>query len=107
MASPLPPFTEESVNHVPGPKCQRCRRSVPPHKLTKAAGPLAPFETDVPAAGGLQMNDLLHARGLPDANTPVLIRITVIRGMLGAYAAVIDNGTNDPAYYAANLASKQ
>jgi len=27
--------------------------------------------------------------------------------MLGAYAAVIDNGTNDPAYYAANLASKQ
>src|ERR1051326_897270 len=65
------------------------------------------FETDVPAAGGLQMNDLLHARGLPDANTPVLIRITVIRGMLGAYAAVIDNGTNDPAYYAANLASKQ
>jgi len=65
------------------------------------------FETDVPAAGGLQMNDLLHARGLPDANTPVLIRITVVKGMLGAYAAVIDNGTNDPSYYAANLASKQ
>ena len=65
------------------------------------------FQTDVPAAGGLQMNDLLHARGIPDANTPVLIRITVLSGMLGAYAAVIDNGTNDPAYYAANLAAKQ
>ncbi len=65
------------------------------------------FVVDVPASGGMQLNDLLHARGLPDANSPVLIRITVVSGMLGAYAAVIDNGTNDPAYYAASLASKQ
>jgi hypothetical protein len=65
------------------------------------------FTVDVAASGGLQLNDLLHARGLPDANSPVLIRITVMSGMIGAYAAVIDNGTNDPAYYAANLASKQ
>jgi len=65
------------------------------------------FEADVPAAGGMQMNDLLHGRGLPDTNAPVLIRITVLKGMLGAYAAIVDNGTNDPAYFAANLASKQ
>ena len=31
----------------------------------------------------------------------------ILSGMLGAYAAVIDNGTNDPAYYAANLAAKK
>ncbi|HEV2721342.1 MAG TPA: hypothetical protein VG323_15070, partial [Thermoanaerobaculia bacterium] len=65
------------------------------------------FETDVPAAGGMQMNDLLHGRGLPDTNAPVIIRITVMSGMIGAYAAVVDNGTNDPAYFAANLAAKQ
>ena len=65
------------------------------------------FEVDVPAAGGMQMNDIFHARGLPDANTPVLIRITVMKGMIGAYAAVVDNGTNDPAYFAANLAAKE
>jgi hypothetical protein len=65
------------------------------------------FETDVPAAGAMQINDLFHARNLADSGEPVLIRVTVLNGMLGAYGAMVDNGTNDPAYFAANLASKQ
>jgi hypothetical protein len=65
------------------------------------------FETAVPGGGGTQLNDLFHARGLPDSGEPVLLRVTVLNGMLGAYGAMIDNGTNDPAYFAANLASKQ
>jgi hypothetical protein len=36
----------------------------------------------------------------------VLIRVSTIEGMIGAYAAFVDNGTNDPAYVAANLAAK-
>ena len=64
------------------------------------------FEVGIPSAGGMQINDLFHARALPDSAKPVLIRVTTIEGMIGAYAAFVDNGTNDPAYVAANLAAK-
>ncbi|HEY6137261.1 MAG TPA: hypothetical protein VI670_05810 [Thermoanaerobaculia bacterium] len=65
------------------------------------------FEITLPLLGGNQINDLFHARNLPESATPVLLRVTVIEGSVGAYAAVVDNGTNDPAYFAANLAAKQ
>ena len=64
------------------------------------------FEVGLPSAGGMQINDLFHARGLTESTKPVLIRVTTIQGMIGAYAAFVDNGTNDPAYVAANLAAK-
>jgi hypothetical protein len=65
------------------------------------------FDVTLPQLGGNQINDLFHARNLPESATPVLLRVTVIEGAVGAYAAVVDNGTNDPAYFAANLAAKQ
>jgi hypothetical protein len=65
------------------------------------------FDISLPQLGGNQLNDLFHARNLPESATPVLLRVTVIEGGVGAYAAVVDNGTNDPAYFAANLAAKQ
>lgn len=65
------------------------------------------FEVTLPNLGGNQLNDLFHARSLPESAMPVLLRVTVIEGSVGAYAAVVDNGTNDPAYFAANLAAKQ
>jgi hypothetical protein len=65
------------------------------------------FEVTLPGLGGNQINDLFHARNLPESPTPVLLRVTVIQGSVGAYGAVVDNGTNDPAYFAANLAAKQ
>jgi hypothetical protein len=65
------------------------------------------FEITLPSLGGNQINDLFHARNLPESATPVLLRVSVIAGSVGAYAAVVDNGTNDPAYFAANLAAKQ
>ena len=65
------------------------------------------FEVALPLLGGNQINDLFHARNLPESATPVLLRVSVIAGSVGAYAAVVDNGTNDPAYFAANLAAKQ
>jgi len=75
--------------------------------IGKDGATLDSFEAELPAAGAMQINDLFRARNLPESNDPVLIRVTVLNGMLGAYAAVVDNGTNDPAYFAANLASKQ
>jgi hypothetical protein len=65
------------------------------------------FEVSIPSAGGMQINDLFHGRGLPDSGKPVLIRVTTIEGMIGAYLAINDNGTNDPTYFAANLAARQ
>jgi hypothetical protein len=65
------------------------------------------FDVTLPAGGGTQVQDLFHARSLPESGVPVLIRVTSVSGMIGAYAATNDNGTNDPTYVAANLASKQ
>jgi hypothetical protein len=61
----------------------------------------------IPTAGGMQINDLFHGRGLAESTKSVLIRVSTIEGMIGAYAAFVDNGTNDPAYAAANLAAKE
>lgn len=64
------------------------------------------FTMNVPAAGGVQINDIFHARGLGDGPTAALIRVSPISGTIGAYATMNDNGTNDPTYLAANLAAK-
>ncbi len=64
------------------------------------------FETSFQALGGTQLNDVFRARELAMDGTPVLIRITPLQGMIGAYAASLDNDTNDPMYFAANLAAK-
>jgi len=64
------------------------------------------FTMNVPSAGGVQVNDLFHARALGDGPTAALIRVSPITGMIGAYATMNDNGTNDPTYLAANLAAQ-
>jgi hypothetical protein len=62
------------------------------------------FTMNVPSAGGTQINDIFHARGLGDGPTAALIRVSPLSGTIGAYATMNDNGTNDPTYLAANLA---
>ena len=57
----------------------------------------------IPVAGGMQLNDIFHARGLGDGPAAALIRVTPLIGTFAAYATTIDNGTNDPVYLAANL----
>ena len=61
------------------------------------------FETPLPLAGGVQIDDLFHGRGLGDGPPAGLIRISPFGGLVAAYASVIDNGTNDPMYVAAQL----
>ncbi len=67
--------------------------------------PRVTFEENIEAVAGLQLNDVFRKRGLALDGTPVLIRITPLQGMLGAYAAMLDNSTNDSMYFAANLAA--
>jgi len=64
------------------------------------------FETPLPLAGGVQIDDLFHGRGLGDGPPAGLIRISPAGGLVAAYASVIDNGTNDPMYVAAQLAAR-
>jgi hypothetical protein len=65
------------------------------------------FMVNVPSAGGMQIGDVFHERGLGDGPAAALIRITPTSGLIGAYVTVNDNGTNDPTYVAANLAARQ
>ena len=87
----------------PGPRAARAKIEI----IDDGGKSLDSFEVSVPSAGGMQINDLFHGRSLPESTRPVLIRVTTIEGMIGAYAAFVDNGTNDPAYVAANLAAKE
>lgn len=64
------------------------------------------FETPLPLAGGVQIDDLFHGRGLGDGPPAGLVRISPSGGLVAAYAIVIDNGTNDPMYVAAQMAAK-
>lgn len=64
------------------------------------------FTTPLPPGGGIQLNDLFRARGLPENLGPVLIRVSPSGGMVAAYATTIDNGTNDPTYFQAQLAAQ-
>ncbi len=64
------------------------------------------FETPLPLTGGVQIDDLFHGRGLGDGPPAGLLRISPSGGLVAAYATVIDNGTNDPMYVAAELAAR-
>jgi len=64
------------------------------------------FETPVPLAGGIQIDDLFHGRGLGDGPRAGVIRVSPAGGLVAAYASVIDNATNDPLYAPPMLAPK-
>lgn len=64
------------------------------------------FTVDVPSAGGIQINDVFRARNLGETAAAV-IRISPTGDLVGAYATVTDNGTNDSIYLAANLGATE
>lgn len=64
------------------------------------------FTTSVPIAGGVQINDLFRSRNLGDGPPAALIRVSPVSGMIGAWATIIDNGTNDATYLGAQLGAK-
>jgi hypothetical protein len=76
-------------------------------EVIDAAGRTADsFTTPLALGGGVQLNDLFRARGLPENLGPVLIRVSPSGGLVAAYATTIDRGTNDPTYYQAQLAAR-
>jgi hypothetical protein len=73
--------------------------------IDKSGATIDSLDVNIPSAGGMQLNDIFRTRNVPATAGPVLLRITSVDGLIGAYAAVVDNGTNDPTYLPANLAS--
>ena len=63
------------------------------------------FTATIPPTGGTQINDLFSREGLPTPKAG-LIRIEVLEGMVGAFATLVDNTTNDSTYLGAYLAAK-
>lgn len=72
--------------------------------VTSGGRMLDRFTVTMPQGGGMQINDLFGSRNITDAQ-PVLIRVTANNGVVGAFASMLDNTTNDPSYVAANLAA--
>ncbi|MEO8378431.1 MAG: hypothetical protein ABI779_02085, partial [Acidobacteriota bacterium] len=65
------------------------------------------FQVTLPAAGGMQINNIFAARGLT-APAAALIRIKPSGpGLIGAYATLTDNTTNDPSFLAASLGAQE
>ncbi len=65
------------------------------------------FTMTVPAAGGVQLNDLFRSRGLGDGPDVALLRILPSSGLIGAFATTVDQKTNDPSYFPAGLAATE
>ena len=64
------------------------------------------FTVPVPVAGGMQINDIFAARGLtPPAAARLVVQVLDATGLVGAYATLTDNITNDSTFLGANLAA--
>jgi hypothetical protein len=63
------------------------------------------FPIAIATASGTQINDLFGARGIAQPKAAI-VYIEVTRGIIGAYATLTDNATNDSTYLGANLTAQ-
>ena len=63
------------------------------------------FTMTLPTAGGTQINDIFAARGIT-APAAAIVYVEVTKGLIGAYATLTDNVTNDSTYLGANLSAQ-
>lgn len=64
------------------------------------------FTVPVPVAGGIQLDDVFRNRGLGVGPKAAVLRVSPAGGLVGAYATLVNNGTNDSVYYPAALAAR-
>jgi hypothetical protein len=64
------------------------------------------FTVTLPSAGGMQINDVFAARGITaPAAARVVVQVLDATGLVGAYATLTDNITNDSTFLGAQLAA--
>ena len=62
------------------------------------------FTVELPSAGGMQINDIFGQRGVtPPAAARIVVQVLNATGLVGAYATLTDNVTNDSTFLGANL----
>jgi hypothetical protein len=64
------------------------------------------FSVTVPRAGGMQINDLFGSRGIAPPEAAMLVVEVANGGLIGAYATLVDNITNDTTYLGAQLGAQ-
>lgn len=64
------------------------------------------FSVDVPRAGGLQINDIFAARGIQPPEAAMIVVRNQDNGLIGAYATLVDNITNDTTFLGAQLGAQ-
>jgi hypothetical protein len=65
------------------------------------------FTLSLPRASGTQLNDIFASRGItPPAAALIVVEVLNGSGLVGAYATLTDNVTNDTTYFGAQLAAK-
>jgi hypothetical protein len=64
------------------------------------------FTISLPHAGGIQINDIFVSRGITPPAAALIVVEVLNSGLVGAYATLTDNVTNDTTYFGAQLAGK-
>jgi hypothetical protein len=64
------------------------------------------FSVEVPRAGGMQINDIFAARGIQPPEAAMIVVRNDENGLIGAYATLVDNITNDTTFLGAQLGAQ-
>ncbi len=74
--------------------------------LDQASQTIDSFVVQVPASGGMQVNDIFRARGITPPPASLIVLDILNGGVIGAYATLTDNKTNDSLYLGAQLGAQ-
>lgn len=85
----------------PGPTSVRIR------VLDQQRTELDAFTVTVPPAGGMQVNDIFGSRSIAPPEAAMLVVEVLSGGLIGSYATLVDNVTNDSTYLAAQLGARE
>jgi hypothetical protein len=89
------------LQNGPGPTSVRIR------VLNQQMTELDTFTVTVPPAGGMQVNDIFGSRNIAPPEAAMLVVEVLSGGLIGSYATLVDNVTNDSTYLAAQLGAKE
>lgn len=89
------------IQNGPGPTTVRIR------VLNQRMTELDAFTVTVPPAGGMQVNNIFGSRNIAPPEAAMLVVEVLSGGLIGSYATLVDNVTNDSTYLAANLGARE
>jgi hypothetical protein len=95
------------VELSPGTQAGPAPTSVRIRVLNQKLEQLDSFTVSVPPAGGMQVNDIFGSRGITPPEAAMVVVEVLSGGIVGSYATLVDNVTNDTTYLGAQLAAQE